>query len=226
MRPVFHSIRLVLFIGFLTLFYAVPSSADPASATVPSLAHQRTAVETEGLLCLQDLIPDMIPDVRYATTNNFTHKQVYDSDRLFLRDQAARNLASAAAYLNVRHGLRFKIFDGYRPLSVQKKFWAILPDPAYVADPKTGSRHNRGAAVDLTLVDRDGKDLDMGTEFDDFTPRAGWAARDISATAKKNRLILKGVMEKFGFKALPSEWWHYDYSGLATAPIMDIPIDN
>jgi len=210
----------------LALAFYGTAGADSASPTIGAPGMQRTAVEAAGLLCLQDLIPDMVPDVRYATTNNFTHKQVYDSDRLYLRAEAARSLASAAAYLSVRHGLRFRVFDGYRPLSVQKKFWAILPDPAYVADPKTGSRHNRGAAVDLTLVDADDKDLEMGTEFDDFSKRAGWAAKDISPTARKNRQILKGVMEKYGFKALPSEWWHYDFLGLATASILDIPIDN
>lgn len=224
MRPIFVRQSLVLFIGlFLAISYGT-ASAEDVSPTISSEPSAVATIESEGLLCLQDLLPDMVPDVRYATTNNFTHKQVYDSTRLFLLRDAACSLASAAAYLNVRHGLRFKIFDGYRPLSVQKKFWAIMPNPAYVADPKTGSKHNRGAAVDLTLVDRDGKDLEMGTEFDDFTARAGWAAKDISATAQKNRQILKGVMEKFGFKALPSEWWHYDFTALTGAPVLDIPI--
>lgn len=198
------------------------SAADSMSALAAGQPIVATATDT--LLCLQELVPDMVPDVRYATTNNFTGKRVYDSDRLWLRPAAARALRSAAVYAKTRYGLRLKVFDAYRPLAVQRKFWAILPDPAYVADPKTGSRHNRGAAVDLTLVARDGTDLDMGTGFDDFSKRAAWAAKDISPTARKNRETLKQIMEKFGFKPLPSEWWHFDFTALEKAPILDLPV--
>lgn len=107
-----------------------------------------------GLLCLQELVPDLVADVRYATANNFTGQRIYQSTRLYLLAPAARQFAAAARYLKLRYGLRFRVFDAYRPLSVQKKFWAILPDPDYVANPATGSRHNRGAAVDLTASPR------------------------------------------------------------------------
>ncbi|MBU1109541.1 MAG: M15 family metallopeptidase [Candidatus Riflebacteria bacterium] len=212
------TIRSAGFVLLLVVFMTLTVSGFTKDDT------QTDTLTAKGFLCLQDLVPEIIPDVRYATTNNFTHKQIYDSDRLYLLAPAARQFKMAARYLKITSNLYFRVFDAYRPLSVQKKFWAILPDPNFVADPKTGSRHNRGAAIDLTLADSEGNALEMGTEFDDFTSLAAWSAEAISDEARQNRNKLKEVMEKFGFKALPSEWWHFDFVELQNTVNLDIPI--
>jgi len=118
-------------------------------------------------------------------------------------------------------GLSLKVFDGYRPLSVQKKMWKILPDDRYVANPKKGSRHNRGMAVDLTLVDTKGNLLPMPTEFDSFSKKAHQNFQELPDDVKLNRWILKTIMEKHGFKSISTEWWHYDYKGWKSYNILD-----
>ena len=120
--------------------------------------------------------------------------------------------------------LGLKIFDGFRPLAVQRKFWEIIPDDRYVANPAKGSRHNRGAAVDLTLIHlSDGRELPMPTPFDDFSERAGRDYPDLPAEVIRNRDLLRRVMEKHGFVALPTEWWHFDDVDWRNYPITDLP---
>lgn len=160
-------------------------------------------------------------EMRYARSDNFTGHTVYDCGRCFLRRDAAEKLARAQGELE-KQGLGLKMWDCYRPLSVQKIFWALVPDPRYVADPKTGSRHNRGNAVDLTLVDAVGRELPMPTPFDDFTDKAAHGATDLPAEAVANRETLAAAMEKAGFRRLPSEWWHYDDSD-GGGEILDVP---
>ncbi|MFZ2956144.1 MAG: M15 family metallopeptidase [Candidatus Ozemobacteraceae bacterium] len=182
------------------------------------------AASETAFLCVTDIEPLLLTDVRYATPNNFTGKIVYESDKVLLREPVAKQLAKAARYLKETYGFQFKIFDGYRPLAIQKKFWAILPDPKFVADPKVGSRHNRGAAVDLTIVDASGKEFEMGTPFDDFTPRAAFGYKELSESVRLNRHLLASVMKKFGFDVLPSEWWHFDYHGWKAFSVADFPV--
>lgn len=157
-------------------------------------------------------------DIRYATTNNFTHQKVYDSARCVLREGTARKLDAVQRELE-RMGLGLKVFDCYRPLEVQRRFWAILPDERYVADPAKGSRHNRGAAVDLTLVTRDGQELQMPTAFDDFTEKAHRDYQALPPAAIRNRALLERVMKKHGFIPLPTEWWHFDDADWEKYPI-------
>lgn len=170
---------------------------------------------------LNKVNPNILLDIRYATTNNFTGKIVYPEARAFLVKDAALSLDSVQKELETI-GLGLKIYDGYRPLSVQKKFWEIMPDERYVADPKKGSRHNRGMAVDLTLVNKDGKELNMPTEYDDFTEKAHRDYINLSEEQIKNRKILEDVMTKYGFTGLPTEWWHFDYKGWENYEVMDI----
>jgi len=117
------------------------------------------------------LVPGLRVDMRYATADNFTGKVIYPVARCLLRRAVALRLARVQAALAAR-GLGLKVWDCYRPLAVQQKLWDLVKDPRYVADPKKGSRHNRGAAVDLTLVDKDGRELPMPTRFDDFSEKA------------------------------------------------------
>lgn len=164
---------------------------------------------------------NILLDIRYATTNNFTGKVVYPETRAFLVSNAAYSLDSVQKELETM-GLGLKIYDAYRPLSVQKIFWEIMPDERYVADPKKGSRHNRGMAVDLTLVDKEGKELSMPTEYDDFTEKAHRDYMNISEEQIKNRKILEDVMTKYGFIGLTTEWWHFDYRGWEDYEVMDV----
>jgi D-alanyl-D-alanine dipeptidase len=160
-------------------------------------------------------------DIRYATTNNFTGKQVYDEAKFFLRNEPAMKILEVQKELKAL-GLGLKIFDGYRPLSVQKKFWQIMPDERYVADPKKGSRHNRGAAVDLTLVDKNGNEIPMPTPYDDFTEKASRDYMDLSPQIIINRKFLEDLLAKYGFIGLPTGWWHFDYNGWEKYDVLDV----
>jgi zinc D-Ala-D-Ala dipeptidase len=169
--------------------------------------------------------PNIQLDIRYATENNFLNRQVYPQARCFVRYPVALRLDSIQQELE-SIGLGLKIFDGYRPLSVQKQMWEILPDDQYVANPQNGSRHNRGAAVDVSLVDSGGAELPMPTEFDDFTEKAAHAYQNLPEEIRRNRWILKTIMEKYGFTAIKSEWWHYDLKGWEKFPISDLTFEE
>lgn len=164
------------------------------------------------LVPLRSVIPDLLTDVRYATTNNFTGRVLYASDTLLARRLVAERLAIAQRILRGQ-GLQLKVFDAYRPLSVQRLMWSIVPDERYVADPAKGSRHNRGCAVDLTICDSAGVELDMGTGYDEFTEKAAATYTDLPANVAANRALLLRVMNEAGFDVLPSEWWHFDVRG-------------
>lgn len=170
---------------------------------------------------LNKMNPHILLNIRYATKNNFTGKIVYPEARAFLVSDAAYALDSVQRELEtIRLGL--KIYDAYRPLSVQKIFWEIMPDERYVADPKKGSRHNRGMAVDLTLVDKNGAELPMPTEYDDFTEKAHRNYTNLTDEQIKNRKILEDVMVKYGFIPFATEWWHFDYKGWEDYSVMDV----
>lgn len=176
----------------------------------------------DELVELDKFIPGIVLDIRYATTNNFTGQTLYPSARCFLRKPVAENLRAVQSELATQ-GLGLKVFDGFRPLSVQKKMWEVFPHPGYVADPKKGSRHNRGAAVDLTLIRlSDGAELPMPTAFDDFTTKAHRDFNDLPEEAIRNRALLETLMEKHGFIGLPTEWWHFDDANWKRYPIMDV----
>jgi len=173
------------------------------------------------LVDIKEVNPHIIVDMRYATEDNFAKRKLYDSNTCFLRKSTAVKLDAVQKELE-RMNLGLKVWDCYRPLSVQWVFWSILPDERYVADPKKGSRHNRASAVDLTLVDSQGKELQMPTGFDDFSPKAGHRCQDLPDQAIRNRELLKGLMEKAGFIPLPEEWWHYDDENWMQFDIMDV----
>lgn len=149
-------------------------------------------------------------DMRYATDNNFVGHLIYDCERCFLRPDAASALAKINSELRA-DGLEVKLFDCYRPLSVQWELWEEVPNPNYVADPRKGSMHNRGQAIDVTLVDIEtGKELDMGTDFDFFGQRAYHSfTPNLSKEIQENREKLKSTMMKYGFQPIRTEWWHY-----------------
>ncbi len=153
----------------------------------------------------------IILDLKYATNDNFVKEQLYDCGRCFLRHEAARQIVKANKKL-MDKGYRFKMLDCYRPLPIQQWLWDKFQNASYVTPPSKGSMHNRGLAVDLTIVDKDGKELDMGTPFDFFGREAHHTYTDLSDTIIDNRLLLKNMMEAVGFRPIRTEWWHYSYS--------------
>ncbi len=151
---------------------------------------------------------DIEPALAYATPDNVTGQPIYAHARCYLHEDAAAALARAIA-LAAGIGLRLKLFDAFRPAEAQWVLWNKFPDPEFVADPRRGSPHSRGVAVDLTLIDRGGAELEMGTGFDDFSPRAHHANAEISTDAQRNRAILLGLMTAAGWDFYRNEWWHY-----------------
>ncbi len=176
----------------------------------------------EELVDLEKEIPGVVLDIRYATTNNFTGQKLYPVAKCFLRRAAADKLREVQAELK-QSGLGLKLYDGYRPLSVQKKMWEVYPHEGFVANPKRGSRHNRGAAVDLTLIKlSDRSELPMPTPYDDFTEKAHRDYKDLPAEAVSNRALLERVMTEHGFEGLPTEWWHFDFGDWKRYKILDV----
>lgn len=189
------------------------------------IAAALSASKVEPLVEVAPLIPDAVVDLKYATPDNFLKKKVYpDSAKCLLRESVARRLVQAAKQLRAE-GFRLKLFDCYRPLRVQWQMWKILPVPGYVADPRTGGNHNRGAAVDLTLVTRDGREVEMPTPFDTFTEAAHHGYPGGSAASRRHRELLRTAMEAAGFRKNRMEWWHYDAPNAKTFTALDQPFE-
>jgi D-alanyl-D-alanine dipeptidase len=172
---------------------------------------------------VKTLIPSVIYDLRYATPENFTGKQLYKkNDHTFLRLEVLKALSKVQEQLTTSgHGL--KIFDAYRPYRVTKKMWELVHDERYVANPQKGSGHNRGLAVDLTIIDlKTGRELNMGTGFDNFTDTAHQTFTNLPPDMLANRRLLRETMEKFGFKALETEWWHYSWPNDRDYKVLDL----
>jgi len=177
-----------------------------------------------GLINVQKEIPEIIVELKYSTTDNFLHADVYgDLTNAYLQQDVAERLKKAYLFLQVQHpDLTFIIYDAVRPLSIQYKMWAILDLPPgqkekYLSNPKKGSIHNYGAAIDLSLAKKNGAPLDMGTPFDYFGEEAEPQLESkmllegkLTSAQINNRKILRSVMQQAGFRQLPAEWWHYN----------------
>ena len=186
--------------------------------------HAQVKKDSTKLMVELGTIPGIVYDLRYATVNNFMRRLMYPAGTktTFLRKPAAEALEKVQWELADKK-IGLKIYDAYRPYSVTVKFWELVKDERYVANPSKGSGHNRGVAVDLTLIDAiTGKELDMGTGFDNFTDSAHHSFTNLPADVLKNRLLLKTTMEKYGFKAYADEWWHYSIP-TGNFEVLDIP---
>jgi zinc D-Ala-D-Ala dipeptidase len=194
---------------------------------VPDEATYLRLVESAAEKKLVDLSTlGIATDIRYATENNFMKRKLYPVAEAWLRAPAAAALVNVQKEL-AEKGLAIKVFDAYRPYRVTEAMWEPIKNPDYVADPSKGSRHNRGAAVDLTLIDlATGAEIEMPTPYDDFTPRAHHDFNDLSAGALRNRALLRDVMTRNGFDALPSEWWHYDFRNWKTFELMNVALED
>jgi zinc D-Ala-D-Ala dipeptidase len=182
------------------------TSKKPAAATVPKSYDMRSWTE------VNTLIPDLMIDLKYAGTDNFVGTQMYECARLFLRPEVARALYKVQQDLKEKK-LQLIVYDGYRPRPIQQKLWDKKPDDNYVTPPWKGSMHNRGMAIDLGLADATGKILDMGTPFDDLSPKSHHTETNLPAEALENRRTLKHAMEHRGFRSIRTEWWHYSFTG-------------
>jgi zinc D-Ala-D-Ala dipeptidase len=171
--------------------------------------------------------PDFEVDVTlaYATDANLTGRPVYRNAECWLHRAAAEKLSAAIALARPL-GFSFRIFDALRPVEAQWALWHARPDPEFLADPRRGSPHSRGVAVDLTLLDNEGRQLDMGTDFDAFTPRSHHGRIDIPLAAQRNRLLLMGMMSTAGWDFYRNEWWHYQLFDARRYPLLsdvDLP---
>jgi len=173
---------------------------------------------------LKTLIPDLVYDLRYASKNNFTGIRLYPKNtyKSYMRIMPSKALAKVADELRGK-GLAIKVWDAYRPYSVTIRFWNLIHDERYVANPSKGSGHNRGIAIDLSLVDLlTGKEIDMPTGFDNFSDTAYHGSINCSVTNIKNREMLRATMEKFGFTSLQTEWWHYSWPNPGKYDVLDL----
>jgi len=189
----------------ISFFWIVSSSAQHETYSNEG----RQEISDTTFVNLRDYSNDFIYDMKYATEDNFLKAKVYDCAECLLRLKTVKALIAANNDFN-KKGYKIKLYDCYRPLSIQKKMWEIVSNPEYVADPKKGSIHNRGGAVDISLVDINGKEVDMGTPFDFFGIRASHNYTMLSNEVKSNRKYLKKIMIKNGFNSFDSEWWHYN----------------
>ena len=204
--------KILFFLIFL-LFYSLGYSQEK----IPKQNEQHTIQDTT-FVNLKDYSTDFLYDMRYATTSNFLKEKVYDCAECYLRYKTVKKLIEANQKFMVL-GFRIKLYDCYRPLDIQKKMWKIVSNPIYVADPSKGSIHNRGGAVDITLVDKNGLELEMGTTFDYFGKEASHDYNDLPEKVLQNRKLLKEIMESCSFKAFQSEWWHYHLISVEMDPI-------
>lgn len=211
-------------IRLCTLSFALTVSL---AITVQDITPSAAAVAKKSQLVeVTKLYPSIRLELWYATEHNFTHRVLYPCTRCFVLEEVAHALGKIQHELE-QEGLGLKIWDGYRPLSVQKLMWDLVPDERYVDNPKSDyAIHTRGTAVDLTLVTKDGTELDMGTSFDDFSERAHTQYQNLPPHILANRKKLEYVMERHGFKVYVGEWWHFDYQGWQAHEKLDYDLNT
>lgn len=179
------------------------------------------AQNSKQLVLLDTINDGFAYDIRYATSNNFLKEAFYDCAACYLRPEVANALKEANHYF-CEMGYKIVLFDCYRPVSAQKKMWKVFPNPQYVANPyKSGSVHNRGAAVDISLAKLDGSPVDMGTDHDFFGREAHIDNTSLPKQVLQNRKILQDGMRKFGFETIRTEWWHFNYKKNYSFQIID-----
>jgi len=220
------SFQIIVFIIFSTTFLSSQAQRDSTLVVISKYKKYRQLVASDAskkMVELKSIMPNIVYDLRYFTLNNFMHQKLYNQgNETFLRSPVANALSKVEQDLNEK-GLGLKIWDAYRPHSVTVKMWEPIKDERYVADPKKGSGHNRGGAVDLTIINlKDGNELNMGTGFDNFSDTAHSTFTNLSEEILQNRLLLKTTMEKYGFVVLQTEWWHFYWKDLNEFEVMDI----
>ena len=219
----------------LFIFFALPASSNAQEYRVGKYGvsyidkvrdYQETVIidSSKQMVNLEFMIHTIVLDLRYATTNNFMHKRMYprNTHHTYLRLPAVIALKKVQQELN-NAGFGLKIYDAYRPYSVTEKFWELVHDDRYVADPRKGSGHNRGIAVDLTIINlHTGEELGMPTEFDNFSDTAHQDFMQLPDYILRNRELLKSTMVKFGFIPFATEWWHFSLPDPEKYEVLDL----
>lgn len=219
-------VLLILF--FVSMQLNAQTKSEYGVEVIEDVSTYQVQVEENPKMQLVNLkdLKGIYFDIRYATKNNFVGEVVYPSPDAFARKQVAEALQKANSIF-AKKGLAIKIFDAYRPYSATVQFYELVEDTTYVASPYSGSRHNRGCAVDLTLVDKEtGEDLNMPTSYDHFTEKAHPTFMDLEEEQINNRQLLIEVMESVGFKVYPYEWWHFDFIGWKDYPLMNLSFEE
>lgn len=208
----------------------LPSPPNPSSPFLQTpgpaagLAPAPSPGAKDDLVLVKDAVPGGIIFLPYATARNFTGHVLYPSHTAVLRRGTAQRLAQAQGLLQAQ-GYRLKVWDAYRPLSVQWEMWRVFPSPGFVGDPLgAGSRHNRGAAVDVTLADEAGREMVMPTGFDDFSSHAARSDPAMTPEARRNLAVLTVAMEAAGFLVYDQEWWHFSDPDWAGYEPLDVPL--
>ena len=172
-------------------------------------SNKEQVVDNETMVKIKDYIPDIVVDLKYATTENFTGVVIYEDNEAYLRYGTVKKLINAQNLLKEK-GYKIVIWDAYRPVEAQYKLWDVCPNPAYVSNPNNGySKHSRGNTVDISIVELDGSAVELPSGFDDFSKKADRDYSDVSKEAKNNSQMLEGVMKECGFNGYKAEWWHY-----------------
>lgn len=225
-----QSISLFLVTAFLLQNPIAEKKTPPkplkviSSFTAYQKAYQRNP--NQELLELKKEIPGIVLDIRYATNNNFMKLAIYKQARAFARKPVVMQLKKVQAVL-AKKGYALKIYDAYRPYTATKTLYIKASNKNFVANPKVGSRHNRGCAIDLTLINlKTGKELDMPTPYDSFSPKAAANYNNLPASTLKNRDLLIQVMQSHGFRVMSNEWWHFDFQGWRNYDLLDIPFEK
>ncbi len=178
------------------------------------------------LVEIKKAIPSIVLDIRYATKANFMKQVMYNQARAFARKPVVDQLKKIQSILKTK-GYGLKIFDAYRPYAITLAFWEKANDKAFVANPAKGSKHNRGCAVDLTIIDlKTGKDIPMPTPYDSFAAEAAPHFQNLPKEIIKNRDFLIAVMQSNGFKVINNEWWHFDFNSWQDYDLMNIPFEK
>lgn len=221
------NLLIIPFIVILTIvvtdFTALYYSGNDFKSQIKTSTKPVSNIE---LIDLGKAVPEIYRDMRYATPNNFMKTQLYPINKCLLHSDTVQQLKTVQLELK-KSNLGLKVFDCYRPLSIQKMMWKIKPDSRYVANPAQGSRHNRASAVDLTLINLStSQNVEMPSEFDDFSEKSYADYKKASQTSKNNRNLLRVTMEKHGFKGISTEWWHYDNIDWEKHPLLDTPLNQ
>ena len=219
---------LALLILFQVSLLAAQSNPYGLPIINSSQAYRKLVLEdrNKALIDIKRAVPGVVLDIRYATKNNFMEQVMYPSARALARKPVVEQLKKVQRVLR-KKGYGLKIYDAYRPYTITLAFYEQASNKDFVAHPKSGSRHNRGCAVDLSIIDlKSGKDVPMPTPYDSFSTAAAADFQELAPAVKKNRDYLIEVMHKHGFTVMYNEWWHYDFNGWENYELMDIPFEQ
>jgi len=215
--------------GILILYSLVISGYHLCAKTISTQKEYLESISkdsTKKLVNLKNIIPGICIEMPYATKANFTKTVLYKNPICCMRYAPAFALHKVQLEL-YKKGLGLKIFDAYRPYSVTCTMWKLTPDKHYVANPAKGSNHNRAIAVDLSIIDlKTGKEIDMGTTFDNFTDTAGYDFNFADAKIHENRKTLREIMIKNGFSPIANEWWHFSWRDKERFEILDMDFET